>query len=191
MRASARHPGSPGGSDACSADMLLEALAACAGVTLRSVATAMGIQLVDARERNVAHERGALEPVAHALERAEGFVERIAAVDAHGTHPRDRSEVASVREQDAALARGEFSHQRAAELRFTADLLHARGELDLHADFVNESFIGTRFVGRLVGTAEVGGVPAVVPEFSGRAWITGTATYMLDPADPFPHGFVL
>ncbi|GLW67411.1 proline racemase [Actinomadura rubrobrunea] len=69
--------------------------------------------------------------------------------------------------------------------------LHARGELDLHTDFVNESFIGTRFVGRLVGTAEVGGVPAVVPEFSGRAWITGTATYMLDPADPFPHGFVL
>ncbi|GAA4098343.1 proline racemase family protein [Actinomadura miaoliensis] len=69
--------------------------------------------------------------------------------------------------------------------------LHARGELPLHTDFVNESFIGTRFVGRLVGATEVGGVPAVVPEFSGRAWITGTATYMLDPADPFPHGFVL
>ena len=33
------------GSDACSGDMLLEALLACAGVTLRSVATAMGISL--------------------------------------------------------------------------------------------------------------------------------------------------
>lgn len=31
------------GADACSADMLLEALVACAGVTLRSVATAMGL----------------------------------------------------------------------------------------------------------------------------------------------------
>jgi uncharacterized OsmC-like protein len=31
------------GTDACSADMLLEALVACAGVTLRSVATAMGL----------------------------------------------------------------------------------------------------------------------------------------------------
>ncbi len=69
--------------------------------------------------------------------------------------------------------------------------LHARGELPLHTDFVNESFIGTRFTGRLVGTTEVGRLPAVVPEFSGRAWITGTANYLLDPTDPFPHGFVL
>ncbi|MEV7794114.1 proline racemase family protein [Streptomyces sp. NPDC087512] len=69
--------------------------------------------------------------------------------------------------------------------------LHARGLLPLDTEFVNESFIGTRFTGRLVGTAQVGQVPAVVPEFSGRAWITGTANYLLDPTDPFPHGFVL
>jgi proline racemase len=69
--------------------------------------------------------------------------------------------------------------------------LHARGELPLHTEFVNESFIGTRFTGRLVGTAEAGGLPAVIPEFTGRAWITGNATYLLDPADPFPEGFVL
>jgi uncharacterized OsmC-like protein len=38
------HPATGGdGSDACSGDMLLQALLACAGVTLRSVATAMGI----------------------------------------------------------------------------------------------------------------------------------------------------
>ncbi len=36
------------GSDACSGDMLLEARVACAGVTLRSVATAMGVELRDA-----------------------------------------------------------------------------------------------------------------------------------------------
>ncbi|MDJ1134935.1 proline racemase family protein [Streptomyces iconiensis] len=69
--------------------------------------------------------------------------------------------------------------------------LHARGELPLHTEFVNESFIGTRFTGRLVDTAMVGEQPAVVPEFTGRAWITGTANYLLDPDDPFPHGFVL
>jgi uncharacterized OsmC-like protein len=39
------------GSDACSGDMLLEALAACAGVTLRSVATAMGLSLQGVRIR--------------------------------------------------------------------------------------------------------------------------------------------
>ncbi|TDB87773.1 proline racemase [Actinomadura sp. KC216] len=67
--------------------------------------------------------------------------------------------------------------------------LHGRGELPLNTGFVNESFIGTRFHGRLVGATEVGGLPAVVPEIAGRAWITGTANYLLDPTDPFPEGF--
>jgi uncharacterized OsmC-like protein len=40
------HPATGGdGDEACSADMLLQALVACAGVTLRSVATAMGVAL--------------------------------------------------------------------------------------------------------------------------------------------------
>ncbi|MEV4194939.1 proline racemase family protein [Streptomyces toxytricini] len=69
--------------------------------------------------------------------------------------------------------------------------LHARGLLDLGADFVNESFIGTEFTGRLVGRTTVGGYDAVVPAVTGRAWITGTAQYFLDPSDPFPGGFLL
>ncbi|MFI6508776.1 proline racemase family protein [Streptosporangium sp. NPDC050855] len=69
--------------------------------------------------------------------------------------------------------------------------LHARGELPLGADFVNESFIGTRFVGRLVEETRVADLPAVIPTVTGRAWITGTAQYFLDPSDPFPAGFLL
>jgi len=77
--------------------------------------------------------------------------------------------------------------------------LHARGELPLGADLVNESFIGTRFVGRAVETTHVGPpqgpdgarLPAVVPTITGRAWVTGTAQYHLDPTDPFPEGFEL
>ncbi|HZY27632.1 MAG TPA: proline racemase family protein [Jiangellaceae bacterium] len=69
--------------------------------------------------------------------------------------------------------------------------LHARGTLGMDADFVNESFIGTRFVGRLVEETTVGGRPAVVPTVTGRAWVTGTAQYLLDPSDPFPEGFEL
>jgi proline racemase len=69
--------------------------------------------------------------------------------------------------------------------------LYARGELPLNTDFENESFIGTRFIGRLVEQACVGELPAVVPTVTGRAWITGTAQYFLDPADPFPTGFQL
>jgi proline racemase len=69
--------------------------------------------------------------------------------------------------------------------------LHARGELTLDTDFINESYIGTRFIGRLVDETTVGGLPAVIPTITGRAWITGTAQYHLDPEDPFPAGFLL
>ncbi len=70
--------------------------------------------------------------------------------------------------------------------------LHARGELPLHTDFRNESFIGTHFTGRLVDTTRLAGdVAGVIPTITGRAWLTGTAQYFLDPADPFPAGFLL
>jgi proline racemase len=69
--------------------------------------------------------------------------------------------------------------------------LHARGALRLQAAFVNESLLGRPFVGRLVDTADVGGVFAVVPEITGSAWVTGTAQYFVDPDDPFPAGFLL
>ncbi|WEV27442.1 proline racemase family protein [Streptomyces sp. 71268] len=69
--------------------------------------------------------------------------------------------------------------------------LHARGELPLHEDFVNESFIGTHFTGRLVAADRVGDRAAVRPALTGRAWITGMGQYLLDPTDPFPAGFVL
>jgi proline racemase len=68
---------------------------------------------------------------------------------------------------------------------------HAQGLLALHTDFVNESPVGSRFTGRLVGTTTVGGLPAVLPTVTGRAWITATAQYLLDPDDPFPEGFLL
>ncbi len=44
--------------------------------------------------------------------------------------------------------------------------------------------------GDAVGPA-VAPVPAIVPTITGRAWVTGTAQYHLDPADPFPEGFEL
>jgi proline racemase len=69
--------------------------------------------------------------------------------------------------------------------------LHARGELAIGEPWVNESIIGTRFIGRVVDETTVGDRPAVVPEITGRAWITGRAEYVLAPDDPFPTGFVL
>ena len=69
-------------------------------------------------------------------------------------------------------------------------LLHARGELALDTPYVHASFIDSRFEGRLVGTTEVAGRPAVVPTIRGRAWVSGRAEFVLDPSDPFPAGFL-
>ncbi|MET0237239.1 MAG: proline racemase family protein [Kibdelosporangium sp.] len=69
--------------------------------------------------------------------------------------------------------------------------LYAQGRLALDTDFVNESFLGTSFTGRLIGTTTAGATDAVVPRISGRAWITGTAQYSLDPEDVLAGGFLL
>merc|ERR1712039_1136244 len=47
--------------------------------------------------------------------------------------------------------------------------LHARGELAIGEDFVHESIIGTKFIGRLHKETTVGGLPAVVPSVAGQA----------------------
>jgi proline racemase len=69
--------------------------------------------------------------------------------------------------------------------------LHTRGEIKVGDDFINESFIGSRFTATIVEETTAGGLPAVIPRITGRAWITGTAQYMIDPTDPFPEGFQL
>ena len=69
--------------------------------------------------------------------------------------------------------------------------LHAAGALETGTPFVNESVIGTRFTGRVVQETVLAGRPAVIPEITGRAWITGMGQYLLDAEDPFPAGFAL
>jgi proline racemase len=69
--------------------------------------------------------------------------------------------------------------------------LHDRGELEIGQPFVNESVIGTRFTGHLRGQSALADRSAVLPEITGRAWITGLGQYVLDPTDPFPAGFEL
>ena len=51
--------------------------------------------------------------------------------------------------------------------------------------------IGTRFTGRVGEETTVAGRPAIVPEITGRAWITAMGQYLLDAEDPFPAGFSL
>jgi proline racemase len=69
--------------------------------------------------------------------------------------------------------------------------MYARGELALDEPFRHESVMGVVFEGRLVEEVMVGDTVAVIPEITGTAWITGFASYVLDPTDPFPTGYTV
>ncbi|MBO1901589.1 proline racemase family protein [Leucobacter weissii] len=69
--------------------------------------------------------------------------------------------------------------------------LHARGQLAVGEDFSHRSIIDSEFVGRLVGETEVGEHRAVLPTITGRGWISGRATWRLDPSDPYREGYTL
>jgi proline racemase len=68
---------------------------------------------------------------------------------------------------------------------------HAKGELAPDETITIESLIGTRFTGRVAQTTTVGDFPAVIPEVSGTAHITGRHEFLIDLDDPLRDGFVL
>ena len=69
--------------------------------------------------------------------------------------------------------------------------LYARGDLAIGEPFTHRSILDSVFVGHLTGTTTVAGVPAVTPTITGRTWITGRATWVLDPEDPYPDGYTV
>lgn len=69
--------------------------------------------------------------------------------------------------------------------------LYSRGRLALNQPLINESIIGTRFTGRALSETTVAQFPAIIPEVSGQAYITGFATWLIDPNDPVREGFFL
>lgn len=68
-------------------------------------------------------------------------------------------------------------------------VLHARGEIEQGQLFRHESLIGSTFDSRVEEITAVGGYRAIVPSVSGRSWITSFNQLVLDPSDPFPHGY--
>jgi proline racemase len=70
-------------------------------------------------------------------------------------------------------------------------LNHARGQLAAGEAFVVESIIGTRFIGRILGTTTFGGYEAVIPEIEGSAHIVGRHEFLIDPDDLLRDGFIL
>ena len=69
--------------------------------------------------------------------------------------------------------------------------LHARGLMQVGDAMTHASPIGSTFAGRIVAATSVGDVPAIVPAIRGSAYITGITQVFVDPADPFPEGYLL
>jgi proline racemase len=72
-------------------------------------------------------------------------------------------------------------------------LLHARGEIRAGQVIAVESILGrvSVFEGMVAEEVRFGPHAAVVPEVSGRAFLTGRHEFVIDPDDPLAHGFML
>jgi len=70
-------------------------------------------------------------------------------------------------------------------------VLHARGLMNMEQTFIASSIIGSKFTGKIAETTNLGRIKAIVPEISGRAWITGIHQHLLDPDDPWQEGYKL
>jgi proline racemase len=70
-------------------------------------------------------------------------------------------------------------------------VLHARGQMAKGDTLIHASIIGSTFTGKILDVQEEGGLTSIIPQITGRAWITGNHTYLLDPDDPYPTGYML
>jgi len=66
---------------------------------------------------------------------------------------------------------------------------HAKGKLKMGEEFIHESFIGSKFIGRIEEETDILSIPAIVPSIQGWARVTGYNTIFIDDEDPYAHGF--
>lgn len=68
--------------------------------------------------------------------------------------------------------------------------LHAKGKLKKGEDFIHESFIGSKFIGKVEEETTIGNIKAIVPSIQGWAKVYGYNTIIIDEDDdPYAFGF--
>lgn len=68
--------------------------------------------------------------------------------------------------------------------------LHAKGKLALGEEYIHESYIGSKFIGRVEEITALDGKLAIVPSIQGWAKVYGYNTIIIDDEDdPYAHGF--
>ncbi|MCZ4222158.1 4-hydroxyproline epimerase [Pedobacter rhodius] len=67
---------------------------------------------------------------------------------------------------------------------------HAKGKLKKGEDFIHESFIGSKFTGRVEEEVDLNGFKAIIPSVEGWAKVYGYNTIKIDSEDdPYAYGF--
>jgi proline racemase len=69
--------------------------------------------------------------------------------------------------------------------------LYAKGEIDLHEEFLYESITGSIFRGEAVSEVEIAEGKGIIPQITGSAYITGFNEWIIDEQDPLKTGFLL
>jgi proline racemase len=69
--------------------------------------------------------------------------------------------------------------------------LYANGQIKIGQRYVHESIIDTIMTGEVLSETAIGDIPAVITEISGRGFITGFHTFVVDPDDPTRQGFLV
>ncbi|MFK2818672.1 4-hydroxyproline epimerase [Flavobacteriaceae sp. LMIT009] len=68
--------------------------------------------------------------------------------------------------------------------------LHAKGKLKKGEEFIHESFIGSKFIGRIEQETTLDGKTAIIPSIQGWAKVYGYNNIVIDDEDdPYAHGF--
>jgi proline racemase len=70
-------------------------------------------------------------------------------------------------------------------------LQYFNNEIKLNESFLNESIIGTKFLGKVVKEVKVGKFDAIIPEIRGKSYITGYHHFIIDSNDPLCKGITL
>ena len=70
-------------------------------------------------------------------------------------------------------------------------VLEARGEMKVGHKIKAISIIGSSFEGKIIEKRNLNGTSTIIPEISGRGWVTGLHQHTLEPTDPWPEGYRL
>lgn len=68
---------------------------------------------------------------------------------------------------------------------------YARGEIKINEPIIIESIIGTKFSGKVLKETKFGQYNAIIPEITGKAFITGKHEFIIDPDDQIGDGIFI